>query len=110
MADLVQFSHNVATVLCPLGPRIMTLIGRVDDPYANPTGLIPEVNQTAAQLDALFLAKSTSAEELVALLGAHSVGQQFYQDPTLAGEPFDTTPGIWDVSYYSQVLAGAPSA
>lgn len=29
-ADLVQFAHNVAVVVCPLGPRSLTYVGRPD--------------------------------------------------------------------------------
>jgi catalase (peroxidase I) len=38
MADLIQVSANVATVVCPLGPRVRTYVGRKDSSTPAPDG------------------------------------------------------------------------
>ncbi|PHH90792.1 hypothetical protein CDD83_2641 [Cordyceps sp. RAO-2017] len=103
MADLIQFAANVATVTCPLGPRVRTYVGRKDNPTPSPDGLIPDPFQSADQLISLFLDKTISPDELVALVGAHTTAQQRFVDPARAGDPLDSTPGVWDVRFYGQV-------
>jgi len=105
MADLIQFGTKVATRLCPGGPRIRTFVGRVDNATPNPTGLLPDVNSDAPALIALFAAKTFVSNGLVALVGAHTVSQQFFVNTTLAGQSQDTTPGVWDLNFYSQTKA-----
>lgn len=103
-ADLVQFMHNVATVTCPLGPRLLTLVGREDNQEANPRGLIPSNNVTdATYLIELFENKTISPRDLAALLGAHTVAQQFDVNPALAGQGLDSTPGVWDMNFYQEM-------
>lgn len=105
-ADLVQFMHNVATVVCPLGPRMLTLVGRHDRSEANPAGLIPGNNVTdAGYLIELFQNKTINARGLAALVGAHTVGQQYFVDPSRAGQSLDSTPGIWDVQFYRDITS-----
>ncbi|KAI9927152.1 hypothetical protein MW887_003535 [Aspergillus wentii] len=105
-ADLVQFMHNVATVVCPLGPRIVTLIGLNDSSVANPSGLVPGNNATDGEyLIELFRNKTLKPRDLVALVGAHTVGQQYFVDPSRAGQPLDSTPGVWDVDFYREVTS-----
>ncbi|KIH93424.1 hypothetical protein SPBR_04212 [Sporothrix brasiliensis 5110] len=105
MADLIQFSAIVATVTCPLGPRIKFFAGRPDDARAAPDGLLPSVDGTAPALIDLFQAKTFSPADLVALLGAHSTSQQFFVDPAQAGAPQDSTPGVWDTKFYAETAA-----
>lgn len=107
-ADLAQFAHNVAVVVCPLGPRTLTYVGRTSSPTSNLPNLLPDVNSSADTLIDLFSQKSISYVDLIALIGAHSAAQQFTVDPSRAGQPLDSTPGIWDVKFYQEVLAGAP--
>jgi hypothetical protein len=38
IADLIQIEATTATVVCPLGPRIRTFIGRPDSSLPSPTG------------------------------------------------------------------------
>jgi hypothetical protein len=71
-ADLVQYAHNHATISCPKGPRIRTFVGRKDATQAAPTGLLPDVHDSADNLIALFQAKGFSAHDLAALVGAHA--------------------------------------
>ncbi|KAH7389376.1 heme peroxidase [Phaeosphaeria sp. MPI-PUGE-AT-0046c] len=101
-ADLVQFMHNVAVVACPLGPRILTFIGRKDSHKPNPDGLLPDPNMSATELIQLFNNKTITFRDIVALIGAHSTANQFFFDPSKAGQPLDSTPGIWDVKFYEE--------
>jgi hypothetical protein len=52
-----------------------------------------------------FEGKGFSAGDLAALIGAHTSARQFTTDPSKAGTPEDTTPGVWDVLYYSETIA-----
>lgn len=56
----------------------------------------------------MFKAKGFSDEDLAALLGAHSTSKQFNFDTSRAGAGQDSTPGIWDVKYYSDTLSPNP--
>ncbi|KAH7028170.1 ligninase H2 precursor [Microdochium trichocladiopsis] len=105
MADIIQLAANVATVVCPGGPRIRTFAGRKDDSRAGPTGKLPSPVQSAEALIALFQAKTFTASDLVALLGAHSTSRQQFFDPSRAGLPQDSTPQTWDTRYYQETLS-----
>lgn len=105
MADIIQLAANVATVVCPGGPRIQTFAGRKDDPRPGPTGKLPSPVASAESLIALFQAKTFTAADLVALLGAHSVSKQSFFDPGRAGLPQDSTPAAWDTKYYGETLS-----
>ncbi|EFQ34364.1 peroxidase [Colletotrichum graminicola M1.001] len=109
MADLVQFSANVATVVCPLGPRIRTYIGRKDSAAPCPNDLLPPVTGSADFLIQLFENKTIKAHGLTALIGAHTTSQQRFVDPNRAGDPQDSTPGVWDVKFYKETLGSAPA-
>lgn len=104
MADLIQFGANVAVVVCPLGPRTRTFVGRADNSSAAPHGLLPDVNSNSSTLIELFRNKTIGPHGLVALVGAHTTSQQFHQDLNRTGDPQDSTPGVWDVLFYSQTL------
>jgi catalase (peroxidase I) len=106
--DLVQYMHNVATVVCPLGPRVLTLVGRSDSVLSNPEGLLPDTNSPADQLIDLFAAKTINAKELIALIGAHTAAKQRFVDTSKAGQSLDSTPGVWDVKFYSEVATPSP--
>lgn len=108
MADLIQFGATVATVTCPLGPRIRTYVGRVDRAEAGPEGLLPSPFQSADELIAMFRDKTISPHGLVALVGAHTTSQQAFVDPSRAGDPQDSTPGVWDVKFYGETTARNP--
>ncbi|KAF2705475.1 class II peroxidase [Pleomassaria siparia CBS 279.74] len=108
MADLIQFGANVATVVCPLGPRIRSFVGRKDNAKAGATGLLPGVNDSADKLIKLFQAKTIDPHDLVALVGAHTTSQQHFVDLARDGDPQDTTPGVWDVAFYPQTTGNPP--
>ncbi|KAG0648797.1 Versatile liquid phase peroxidase 2 [Hyphodiscus hymeniophilus] len=75
---------------------------------SDPTGLLPNTNSPAEQLIELFGNKTINFKDLIALIGAHTTAQQFFVDTTKAGQPLDSTPGVWDVAFYSEVLTPTP--
>lgn len=77
--------------MCPGGPRVKTYIGRTDSFVEAKEGGLPDVHAPAANLFGLFAAKGYNAEDLAALLGAHSTSRQFGVNKTLAGAPQDST-------------------
>jgi hypothetical protein len=105
-ADLVQMGANVATVVCPQGPRVRTFVGRRDNPAEPPTGLLPDPNHEPEVLLRLFADKTIKPNGLIALLGAHSTSQQRFFKPERSYDPQDTTPGVWDVNVYFETLGG----
>ena len=88
----------------------MTLVGRPSNIQENLPNLLPSPAAAADELIELFQNKTVSFVDLIALIGAHTTAQQFFVDTSKAGQPLDSTPGIWDVKFYSEVLAGAPPA
>ncbi|KAF1843238.1 class II peroxidase [Cucurbitaria berberidis CBS 394.84] len=108
MADIIQFGANVATVVCPLGPRVRSFVGRKDNSKAGPTGLLPGEKDSASVLLKLFQAKTIDPHDLVALVGAHTTSQQHFVNTARDGDPQDTTPGVWDVAFYPQTINNPP--
>ncbi|KAF2999036.1 hypothetical protein E8E13_008433 [Curvularia kusanoi] len=109
MADLIQMGANVATVVCPLGPRVRTFVGRPDSSRPAVNGLLPNVFAEADQLVSLFENKTIRVHGLTALVGAHTVSQQHFVDTSRSGDPQDSTPGIWDVDFYAETLSSNAS-
>lgn len=107
MADLIQMGANVATVVCPLGPRIRSFVGRKDNSRAGPTGLLPGHTDSADSLIKLFAAKTIDAHDLVALVGAHTTSQQHFVNTSREGDPQDSTPGVWDVNFFPETTGSA---
>ncbi|KAI1503391.1 peroxidase [Biscogniauxia marginata] len=105
MADLIQTAAIVATVSCPGGPRIRAFVGRRDDSRAGPQGMLPLPFQDAQYLINLFQAKTFTASDLVALIGAHTASKQFFVDSSRSGASQDSTPNIWDTGYYAETLS-----
>ncbi|KAK4681271.1 hypothetical protein QC764_105970 [Podospora pseudoanserina] len=105
MADLIQMGANVATVVCPLGPRIRSFVGRRDNFKPAPDGLLPSPFDPPDKVVAMFRAKTIQPLSLAALLGAHSTSRQRFFNPARAGAPQDSTPGVCDVLFYRQTLA-----
>jgi len=108
MADLIQMAANVATVVCPLGPRVRTFVGRIDSNLAAVNDLLPDVNAEADVLIKLFEDKTIRVHGLTALVGAHTTSQQHFVNTTRDGDPQDSTPGVWDVAFYSETTGTAP--
>jgi hypothetical protein len=108
MADLIQMGATVATVACPLGPRIRSFVGRKDSPMQATDGLLPDVNAPADSLIQLFEDKTIKPHGLAALVGAHTTSQQRFFQPQRALDPQDSSPGVWDVLFYGQTLDPNP--
>ena len=108
IADMIQFAGAHAVVTCPLGPRVQTFVGRKDSSMPSPHGLLPDVHAPANSLLSLFVDKGFNARELAALIGAHTCSKQFHVNETLAGQPQDSTPGTWDVKFYSDTFNPPP--
>ncbi|EEU39148.1 uncharacterized protein NECHADRAFT_4582, partial [Fusarium vanettenii 77-13-4] len=107
-ADLIQMGANIAAVTCPLGPRVRSFVGRQDTKKANPNNLLPNVNGNALYLINLFKDKTIGPDDLVALIGAHTTSQQNHVNTDRAGDPQDSTPGVWDVLFYKETIGTAP--
>lgn len=105
VADIIQFAASVAIVTCPGGPQIKTFVGRKDSTNPAKGSLLPDVFAGADDLYALFQRKGFTASELAALLGAHSTSKQFHIPGAPVGAAQDSTPGKWDVQYYSDTLS-----
>lgn len=105
---MIVFAGSHATVTCPGGPVIKTWIGRKDSSAPAPEGLLPDVFASADSLFTLFQNKGFDDVDLAALLGAHSASKQFFVNETRAGQSQDSTPGIWDVKYYSETTSTSP--
>lgn len=109
VADMISFAGAHATVSCPLGPTVKTMIGRQDNTNAGPSGTLPgDASMSADTIIGLFADKGFSAPDVAALIGAHSTAKQDFVDVSKAGQPQDRTPGIWDVDYYSSTQSKAP--
>ncbi|RDW66615.1 hypothetical protein BP5796_09364 [Coleophoma crateriformis] len=110
VADMIAFAGAHATVSCPLGPTVKTMIGRTDSSNAAPDeGLLPgNASLSADTIITLFSDKGFSAPDVAALVGAHSSSKQFFVDPSKAGAAQDRTPGIWDVDFYNDTTNKPP--
>lgn len=108
MADLIQMGANVATVVCPLGPRVRSWVGRIDSAKPAVNGLLPDVFAEADALIQLFEDKTISPHGLAALVGAHTTSQQAFVNTSRAGDPQDSSPGVWDVRFYNETTGTAP--
>lgn len=104
MADLIQMASTVATVVCPLGPRIRSFVGRNDSSTPAPDGRLPAATDDVLPLLDLFLDKTIDRGDLITLLGAHTIGQQRFEDLARAGDPHDNTPGVWDNTFYRDTV------
>ncbi|CAK7562279.1 MAG: hypothetical protein SEPTF4163_000115 [Sporothrix epigloea] len=111
VADLIQVGAMVATVTCPGGPRIRTFVGRpdVDDRIPPPEEhLLPNPASSVSTILELFAAKTFTATDVVALVGAHTVSHQYVTEPKYAGFPQDTTAGVFDTKFYAETGGAVP--
>ncbi|RCI12786.1 hypothetical protein L249_0725 [Ophiocordyceps polyrhachis-furcata BCC 54312] len=110
MADLIQMGANVGTVVCPLGPRVRSFVGRKDNNQPGPENLLPGPDQSAEQLITMFADKTISPQGLVALVGSHSAARQRFVERNRTGDTLDSTPGIWDTRFYDEVVDSKTAA
>ncbi|ROV92813.1 hypothetical protein VPNG_09116 [Cytospora leucostoma] len=100
-ADLINFAAAIATKVCPGGPYIPFYIGRPDNAFEATRGQIPPPTLNSTDMIEIFAERGFSPDELVALVGAHSVGK------TLRSVPLDSTPEMLDSRiFYSQTQYG----
>ncbi|KAK6850640.1 class II peroxidase [Apiospora arundinis] len=94
-ADIIQLA-GALSIRAAGGPNIGFYAGRQDSSTANPAGQMPGQNDPADKIIGDFRAKGFSPNELVALLGAHTVAKN------RAGQALDTTDARWDNVFYSE--------
>lgn len=78
-----------------------TFVGRKDAVQPSPENLLPSAFADGDSLVQLFQDKTISAHDLAALVGAHSTSRQFTTNLTCIGCSQDTTPGLWDVTFFN---------
>ncbi|KAL1552269.1 putative L-ascorbate peroxidase 6 [Salvia divinorum] len=91
-ADLIAMAGAEAVLICG-GPEIPVRLGRIDATVPDPTGRLPEETLDAKNMKKSFQSKGFSAQELVALSGAHTIGGKGFGSPV-----------VFDNSYY-KILA-----
>ncbi|KAJ4794683.1 ascorbate peroxidase 6 [Rhynchospora pubera] len=91
-ADLIAVAGAEAVSLCG-GPTIPVRLGRLDSSTPDAEGKLPEETLDAIALKRCFQNKGFSTQEMVALSGAHSIGNKGF------GNPFQ-----FDNSYYGILL------
>jgi len=110
MADLIQTAAKVAAVSCPGGPRIRMFVGRVDNTAQNTRGLLPPPTMNASDIIDLFARKSIKPGGIVALVGAHTASRGHVSRDSEERKPQDTTPGVWDTTYFNEITSATPPA
>lgn len=105
-ADMIQFAAATAISACPLGPRVQALVGRKDSSEAAPLNSVPGSRDPISSILEKFAAKGFSPDDVVALMGTHSVAVQVNDDPEQAGKSLDSTPSIYDLKFYQETLDG----
>ncbi|KAL1520605.1 hypothetical protein AB1Y20_022180 [Prymnesium parvum] len=104
-ADLWQLAAVVSIEMMG-GPRIPFRVGRVDasgPEECAPAGLLPGAHDSAEQLRAVFHRMGFEARELVALMGAHTLGRCHPQYSGFNG-PWTSDPLSFDNQYYKDLL------
>ncbi|XP_059063378.1 putative L-ascorbate peroxidase 6 isoform X4 [Cryptomeria japonica] len=80
-ADLIALAGAEAVALCG-GPDIPVRLGRQDKESPDPEGELPVESLNAAGLIECFQKKGFSTQDLVALSGAHTLGNKGFGKPT----------------------------
>ncbi|KAH9322620.1 hypothetical protein KI387_017259, partial [Taxus chinensis] len=80
-ADLIALAGAEAVALCG-GPTIPISLGRRDTNSPDPDGELPLESLNAAGLKECFQRKGFSTQDLVALSGAHTLGNKGFGNPT----------------------------
>lgn len=105
-ADMIQFAAATAISSCPLGPRVKALVGRIDSSEAAPLNSMPGSRDSISSILDKFAAKGFSPDDVVALMGTHSVAVQVNDDPAEAGKSLDSTPSVYDLKFYQETMDG----
>ncbi|XP_068653619.1 putative L-ascorbate peroxidase 6 isoform X2 [Aristolochia californica] len=91
-ADMIAVAGAQAVFVCG-GPFIPVQLGRMDSMLPDAEGKLPSETLDAAGLKKSFLSKGLSAQELVVLSGAHTIGGKGFGNPT-----------VFDNSYFKVLL------
>lgn len=81
-ADLIALAGAHAVRITG-GPVIDVPVGRIDASGADPEGRLPAETLSAVEQLQLFGAKGISAEEMIALLGSHTVSNRRFRESSL---------------------------
>ncbi|BBG95513.1 ascorbate peroxidase 6 [Prunus dulcis] len=95
--DMISVAGAEAVSICG-GPTIQVSLGRLDSKEPDPEGKLPAESLDAFALRQSFQTKGFSTQELVALSGAHTIGNKGFGSPTV----FDNT--------YFKILLEKPSS
>ncbi|KAI1262076.1 peroxidase [Xylariaceae sp. FL1019] len=98
--EISQPENNVLQTIS----HVKSYVGRNDNSFTNHFELLPSAADNADHLIELFKNKAILPHGLTALVGAHTSSQQIFFDTSRAGDPQDSTPGVWDVRFYNQTL------
>ncbi len=102
--DLLQFATAVGITNCPGSPRLPFLAGRPDAKIPASIGTIPGPEQSVDTIFARMEDAGFSPEELVHLLGAHSIAHSKYLDPNVTSATLDSTPSVFDTQFHLEIL------
>jgi len=106
---MIAYAGAHATVTCPLGPLVPISIGRTDSRNAAAAGSLPgDPSFSADTLLSMFATKGFSATDVVAVVGAHTVSKQFFENLATSGQSQDSTPGVWDLNFFKQTTVATP--
>jgi hypothetical protein len=100
VADFLHFAGAVSISLCPGTAQQSFMFGRVDAKAPAPDGTVPPPTQPVEGILARMADAGFSPAEVVALLASHSIAGADDVDPTEAGLPFDSTPGVFDTQFF----------
>ena len=113
MADAIVFGGALAVEVCG-GPALTQSFrpGRVDATAADGTGRLPGPHLDAACLTSMFMGRmGFSAEETVALLGAHTLGASHGSDGQgVQVGNFDSSPNRFDNAFFKSLVSNAAQA
>ncbi|XP_017231258.1 putative L-ascorbate peroxidase 6 [Daucus carota subsp. sativus] len=91
-ADMIAVAGAEAVSICG-GPSIPIQLGRIDSMVPDPEDKLPAESFDASTLKQCFQKKCFSAQQLVALSGAHTIGGKGFGEPT-----------VFDNSYFKILL------
>ncbi|THH31802.1 hypothetical protein EUX98_g2375 [Antrodiella citrinella] len=99
--DFIQFAGAVGVSNCPGAPQLDFFFGRPPPIAPAPDLTVPEPFDTVDSILARFAdAGNFSPQEVVALLGSHTIAAADHVDPTIPGTPFDSTPTTFDTQFF----------
>ena len=113
MADALVFGGSLAVEVCG-GPALTRSFrpGRIDATAPNAGGRLPGPHMDSAGLTSMFMGRmGFTAEETVALLGAHTLGASHGSDGQgVQVGNFDNTPNRFDNAFFKALVANPSQA